>query len=319
MTKTSAVLVGQAVGDSLGMPFEHFADGVHPDLAAWDGTFKAGTYHKLPRGHWTDDTEMAECLARSLVAKGGFDGEDVARRYLAWSQGTPHGMGGTTREAMRRLAEGASWTASGVTFADQNAVGSGPPMRAAPIGMLQDLPTTVHGTCLMDAWITHASWEAVSASYAVAMAVRLAPDRGGLALLRDVTALVANAERQGYCVKHGPTKVSEDLGYAVGFLQAGVPVGSIVPQPFSRRGNARSIVATALYCACACDDFRTGVIAAVRLGGDTDTRGAIAGAVLGARFGLEGIPDEYKRDLLRFEDLCQLDRQLVDLSKKRKV
>jgi ADP-ribosyl-[dinitrogen reductase] hydrolase len=319
VTKTSAIMVGQGVGDALGMPFEHFADGVHQALATWDGTFKAGTYHKLPPGHFTDDTEQAECLARSLIANGGFDGEDVAKRYLTWSQGTPHGMGGTTREAMRRLAEGAPWTASGVAFADPNAVGSGPPMRAAPLGMLQDLPTTVHGICSHDAWITHASWEAVSASYAVAMAVRLAPDRSGLTLLRDVTALVANAERQGYCAKHGPTKVSEDRGYAVGFLQAGVSVASIVPQPFSRRGNARSIVATALYCACGCDDFRSGVIAAVSLGGDTDTRGAIAGAVLGARFGLEGIPDEYKRGLLRFEDLRQLDQQLVDLSKRRKA
>ena len=317
--KTAAVLVGQAIGDSLGMPFEHPTDGLHPDLASWDGIFRPGTYHKLPAGHWTDDTEMAECLARSLVANDGYDGADAARHYLAWAQGTPHGMGGTTREAMRRLAEGVPWTESGVKFADPNAVGSGPPMRAAPLGMIQELPTTVHGICAADAWITHASWEAVSASYAVAMAVRLAPDRGGLALLRDVTALVANAERQGYCDKHGPTRVSEDLGYAVGFLQAGVAVASIVPQPFSRRGNARSIVATALYCACASEDFRTGVVAAVSLGGDTDTRGAIAGAVLGARFGLEGIPDEYKRGLLGFEDLRQLDQQLADLSKKRKA
>ena len=52
------------------------------------------------------------------------------------------------------------------------------------------------------------------------------------------------------------------------------------------------------------------MIAAVRIGGDADTRGAIAGAILGARFGLEGIPDEYKTGLHRFDDLARLDREL---------
>lgn len=75
-TRTHAVLVGQGIGDGLGMPFEKLGDEVHPDLATWDGSYQPGTWHELPRGHWTDDTEMAECLATSLVACRGFDGAE---------------------------------------------------------------------------------------------------------------------------------------------------------------------------------------------------------------------------------------------------
>jgi ADP-ribosyl-[dinitrogen reductase] hydrolase len=305
--KTPAVMVGEAVGDSLGMPFEHFSDGVHPDLAAWDGSFRPGTYHKLPAGHFTDDTEQAACLASSLVSQGCYDGEDVARRYLAWSRGTPHGMGGTTRTAMGRLAEGVSWRDSGVSFDSPDMVGSGPPMRSAPIGVFFTHFADIYAACNLDATITHASWEAVSASYAVAIATCFSRVTCG----HGAELLEAVIERLEEVEKGRITKVAEDLRYALSFLKAGVAAKEIAPQPFSRRGNARSIVATALYCAAAADNFRDGVIAAVSLGGDTDTRGAITGAILGARFGLEGIPDEYKQGLLKFEELRQLDQRLI--------
>ena len=307
--KTPAVLVGQAIGDALGMPFEHFSDGVHKDLAAWDGSFRPGTYHKLPAGHWTDDTEMAECLATSLVTRKGFHGADIAKRYLAWSQATPHGMGGTTKAAMALLARGVPWTGSGIEFDSPYKVGSGPPMRAAPIGAYNFAPKMIFDICRQDAYITHASPEAVAASYAVAIAVRLALNAPKPHMLLDeVTHQILDAEREYSLV---PTLVRQDLQRACIEANTGTPAIQIAPYPFSRRGNACSIVTTALYCAATCENFRDGVLAAVKLGGDTDTRGAITGAILGARFGLEGIPAEYKHGLLKFEQLQQLDQQLV--------
>lgn len=96
---TPAVLVGQAIGDALGMPFEKLGDEVHPDLGTWDGmSFRKGTFHDLPPGHWTDDTEMAECLTQSLLQHGAI-GEDTAKRYLEWARGTPHGMGGLSQRS----------------------------------------------------------------------------------------------------------------------------------------------------------------------------------------------------------------------------
>lgn len=306
--KTPAVLVGQAVGDSLGMPFEKLGDEVHPDLATWDGSYQPGTWHKLPAGHFTDDTEMAECLATSLIMCRGFDGADVARRYLAWSQGTPHGMGGTTRLAMEALAEGVSWQHSGITFDDPNKVGSAPPMRAAPIGAYYLNEASILGACKRDAYITHADPEGAAASIAVAMTVHLMlQDVEPHAALPHVLEVLKRAK-----LVNPPTHVENSLCDAQSLLDC------MLPEMFTstyagRRGNAWQITATAIYCALHHDNFRDGVIAAVKLGGDTDTRGAIAGAILGARFGLEGIPAEYKAGLNQFERLAQLDRNLRGL------
>ena len=120
-----AVLVGLAVGDALGMPFERRGDAVHKDLPTWNGHFRPGTYHKLPAGHWTDDTEMALALASSILDGHCYDPHAAARWYLSWAEGTPHGMGGSTRKAMAKLAAGVPPHASGTTFEDPDTVGNG--------------------------------------------------------------------------------------------------------------------------------------------------------------------------------------------------
>jgi ADP-ribosyl-[dinitrogen reductase] hydrolase len=304
---TPAVLVGQAVGDALGMPFEKLGDEVHSDLATWDGSYQPGTWHKLPAGHWTDDTEMAECLATSLHACNGFDGRDVARRYLAWSQATPHGMGGTTRAAMEKLAIGADWRRSGISFDDPNKVGSAPPMRAAPIGAYFSNESTIFNACRQDAYITHADPEAVAASFAVALSVHLVLQ--GIEPT-DVLPRVLAAIHRATLVSP-PTHVEKSLADAHAALVLGHSPELFTSECAGRRGNAWQITASAIYCALWATNFRDGVIAAVKLGGDADTRGAIAGAILGARFGLEGIPDAYKQGLLKFEELRQRDQRLT--------
>lgn len=313
-TKTSAVMVGLAIGDALGMPYETLDETVHDGLATWDGSFQPGTFHNLPRGHFTDDTEMATCLAESLVANHGFVGEDVAARYLRWSQGTPHGMGGTTRSAMRALHAGASWENSGVVFVNPEEVGSGPAMRCAPLGAQRARTVTeqwLPAVCFLDAAITHVHPEAYASSMAIAMAVNLAADDWPPSpiIIKVLAAL---------CNMHDgeSTLVYQELKRVRDAIQSGKPFTT------SCRGNARSITSSAIYCALSTRSFRDGVVAAVKLGGDADTRGAIAGAILGARFGLEGIPEEYtfgeykageyRPGVKDFARLAALDRALVE-------
>ena len=255
---------------------------------------------------------MAECLATSLIACHGFDGADVARRYLAWSQGTPHGMGGTTRLAMEALGEGVRWQHSGIAFDDSHKVGSAPPMRAAPIGAFYKNGAALLNACRSDAYITHADPEAIAASFAVAMTVSLALQDGvtrRAILPHVIDRLISFSRRSGS--QHPQTHVEGALIRASITLSLGASPEEFMNASAGRRGNAWQITATAIYCALHHDSFRDGVIAAIKLGGDTDTRGAIAGAVLGARFGLEGIPDEYKTGLHRFADLSRLDHELL--------
>jgi len=285
--RTPAVMVGQAIGDALGMPFETLDDKIHPDLASWGGEFRPGTFHKLPAGHYTDDTEMAMCLAQSLIACREFSGKDVAARYLAWSQDTPHGMGGTTRKAMAALARGVTWTLSGTPlFGVDVPVGSGTAMRAAPLGVVfgnSNNLTRLLEVCDMDARITHNHDEAVAASMAVAMEVHKALE--GMPPLQATCDFINN---------HFPrSRIASGLELAERALADRVPWHKFC-QRIGNRGNCYQIVVTALYCAaCDPDLFLTPVVNAIALGGDTDTRGAIVGAIQGARCGLEAIDAEY--------------------------
>src|SRR5271169_5066326 len=158
-----ATLVGCAIGDALGNPFE-MRPAASPMLTQWDGLFKAGgTFWKGEAGQYTDDTLMSMALAASLIEHRGYDPEDVSKKYLAWMEsGNTRGIGGTTAFALHRVKLGAAWNESGLTHnADGTETGgNGTAMRASPIGIYyrDDLAKLLE-VAMTDASITHNSLE----------------------------------------------------------------------------------------------------------------------------------------------------------------
>lgn len=47
-------------------------------------SMRGGGPHGLAAGLWTDDTSMALCLAQSVLSAGGWDAEDTMKRFLNW-------------------------------------------------------------------------------------------------------------------------------------------------------------------------------------------------------------------------------------------
>src|SRR5208282_93978 len=170
-----ATLVGCAIGDALGNPFE-MKPAASPALQQWDGLFKAGgTFWKGQAGQYTDDTLMSIALSLSLIEKGGFDPDHVAQEYLAWyNSGNTRGIGTTTASAIVRLKLGANWQESGLTHSVDGlpAGGNGTAMRAAPLGLYyRNDPEKLLKAAVADASITHNSHEPKMGSVAVALAV----------------------------------------------------------------------------------------------------------------------------------------------------
>ncbi len=132
-----ATLVGCAIGDALGNPFE-MDPANKPRLLEWDGLFKeGGTFWWGQPGQYTDDTLMSLALAASLLEFQGFNPEDVGLKYLAWMEsGNTRGIGGTTAAALTNLKFGSTYLTSGLTHNDgKPACGNGTAMRASPIGL----------------------------------------------------------------------------------------------------------------------------------------------------------------------------------------
>ena len=138
MSKTDrfrGALLGLAVGDAVGMPFEFRAPGTFPTVTDMVGGGSFG----LPPGKWTDDTSMALCLADSLLETRGFDPLDQITRYVRWwrdgyrsSTGECFDIGNTTLDSLARF-ERSGEPLAGST--DSYASGNGSIMRLAPVPM----------------------------------------------------------------------------------------------------------------------------------------------------------------------------------------
>lgn len=133
--KIRGMFLGVAIGDALGMPLEFLSEDerkkkgwvdkyISPDGHKWFNGRKAGT--------WTDDWFYTRLVAESIIACGGIDLDDLAKRHADSYRSGEYkiGAGKATREALKKLAEGIHWSLSGTP----NAGGNGVAMKVAPLG-----------------------------------------------------------------------------------------------------------------------------------------------------------------------------------------
>ena len=71
-------------------------------------------------------------------------------------------------------------------------------------------------------------------------------------------------------------------------------------------GYVVSTLEAVIWCLLNTDDYKTLVLDAVNLGGDTDTVGAIAGGIGGLYYGVQQIPADWLKVLKRREYLEEM-------------
>ncbi len=304
----TATLTGLAIGDSLGMPFETHPH-TSPDLLRWDGTFWSGAPNtrqpKRQPGEWTDDTKMALALTRSLIESGGYNPASATSHYIEWYHtGDLRGIGKTTREAMDRIIRGHHWNSSGVLHAK----GNGPSMRIAPMGVFyrSSLITAAEMT-RVDAWITHRSQEAQEGAVAVALGIALLAE--GTVKKKELLRPILHLLQGG---AEGFTTLTEArLDELNKFLAEGPDHPKVVQYLLDKGTSAvtEQTVPAAFLCFLATDNFKDAVEMAVRAGGDTDTVGAITGALAGTYYGKEQV-EPYLNQLEDADILMELDHML---------
>jgi len=319
MKKTSAVLIGKAIGDSLGMPFEtkNWND---PALMAWDGkSFGSSDFHKLGPGQWTDDTGMALALTRSLLACDRFIPASVAQHYLDWFEGpTFRGAGKTTRKALENLKNGIPWYDSG----EVGALGNGTAMRIAPLGVFyKDEPSKIIKYAKLDAIITHDSHEAQQGSIAMAMAISLLLNGvkkeemlEGIRRILELSRVLDNINLMSWDPPRPVNKTIHDTLKNKDYNRELDRNGGnrIISQLIL--GNKYTVieaVARSFYVFVATRSFEEAMELSIRAGGDTDTAAAMVGALCGAYYGLEGIPESYIAPIENKDYILKLDQELI--------
>jgi poly(ADP-ribose) glycohydrolase ARH3 len=241
--------------------------------------------------YYTDDTQMAIGVAESLVEHSGFDGPHMASRF-ADNFDASRGYGFGAHTVILQLQGGAAWDEPGEKlFGGQGSFGNGAAMRAAPVGALyhDNLPR-LRRVAEAQASITHThpigKQSAVLQAAAVAAALRFDienDDFDELAFVDTVTDSVGSLEHW------------LDAGYKdMRTLLRLHPLPEEVAETLGNGIEAQLSVPTALYAFTAhYDSFAQAVLYAVRLGGDTDTIGAMTGAIAGAFHGASAIPPNW--------------------------
>jgi len=286
------VLLGTAVGDSLGLP----AEGLSPTRAKklFGGEWRQRLV--LGRGMVSDDTEHTVFVAQSLLAHPNSP-ELFARRLgwclRGWLLSLPAGIGFATLRAILRLWVGFRPTRSGVFSA-----GNGPAMRSAPLGaFFASSPETLNDYVRRATLLTHTDPKALvgakAVAYLTAWCLRESPGEAPeletlLSLLRSAAdgdkdwLELVNAIAQAHERDVSVAEFARNLG-----LEKGVT------------GYIYHTVPVAVYAWLRhFGDFKGTLTAVLDCGGDTDTVGAIVGALQGAVVGEGGIPDEWTQRLV---------------------
>ena len=280
-------LLGTAVGDALGLPFEGLsarrAARLFPNMAT----------HKLILGHGmvSDDTEHAAFVAQALIRSGGDPGafaKNLARSLRWWLVGLPAGVGFATLRSIVKLWLGWPPARSGVFSA-----GNGPAMRSAILGVaFGQAPEKLKAFVKASTAITHSDPKAYIAALAVAAAAIRSDERSNADWRADF------ARRLGQLIGDGEAREFLELvTMAIDSAGRGEPVAQFASACGSKNG-----ISGYCYHTVPCvlqvwfrfgDDLDRGLPEIFSAGGDTDTAGAIFGAIVGARAGKEAIRKEW--------------------------
>ncbi|MET0554161.1 MAG: inositol monophosphatase family protein [Vicinamibacteria bacterium] len=268
LSRAQGCFFGQVAGDSLGSQVEF------ETAAAIASAHPGGVRALVDGGRWqtlagqpTDDSEMALALARSILAEGGYEPGAAYAAYREWYRSQPFDVGNTTRAAL-----------NGYLMGESQANGS--LMRAAPLGVL-----------------AHAAAPAQAAEWARADSALTHPH------LVCGDAAAAYVVAVGDAVAHGDARHAwtAALSWARGArAQASVlaALEAAEQEPRAADGENQGWVLIALQNAfhdlLHAESVEAGVVASVARGGDTDTNAAIAGALLGAVHGREGLPASWR-------------------------
>lgn len=302
-----AVLLGVAVGDALGVPFEFKSRDLMRKIPCV-GMIGHGT-HNQTAGTWSDDSSLTFCLAEALTEER-FDLEVLGQNFVRWmnegywtARGEVFDIGITTAEAIRRLAKGVPAKASGNYTVDSN--GNGSLMRILPLLFLtHSLPMSERFELTRQvSSITHGHIRSVIACFYHLEFARL--------ILDGVSTWDAYWQLQKdlppFLVGIGIEK--SEIGHFDRLLVSNI--ASLPEAEIRSDGYVVHTLEASMWCLLTTECFRDAVLMAVNLGADTDTTGAVVGGVAGLVYGIGGIPEEWLEVLARREDIEDLAKRMA--------
>ncbi|MFZ5827217.1 MAG: ADP-ribosylglycohydrolase family protein [Bacillota bacterium] len=261
-------LLGLAAGDALGCTLEFMSrEAVRARYPGGHREIVGGGPFSFAAGEWTDDTAMALCVARGIIESPEAPVEAVGAHFMAWFHASPPDVGNTIRLALSTYDRTRSWEAASREVRarlGEQAGGNGALMRT--------LPTAIgYGERVAEALAIgqmthpHPESDAAVAAYHTMVNALLDGASKAEALEAAIGAAGPLAERLAGLGQR-PEAAIRSSGYVVHTLEA------------------------AIWAFLRADSLEECIVAAVNLGEDADTVGAVAGGLAGAAYGPFAVP-----------------------------
>lgn len=332
-SRAYGALAGLALGDALGMPTQAMSPAqiraVYGRITGLvDGDASQPYAPGMPAGSVTDDTEQALLIASLLVRGRGsssgrvaLDAGEFAHALLAWEdsmiqRGSLDLLGPSTKAALERVRAGEDPLTVGGAGTTNGAA-----MRVTPIGIA--MPTADPEAFADSVWsscqVTHATRQGFQSAALVAAAVSMGIDversttPNLRALLWKAVTYVDSLPERGAWTPDPDVVAATRRAMQLAANPASSSLECLVEQVGTSVASAQAIPMA--FALLARDPSPRALLDAANLGGDTDTIGAIAGAILGAALGVELLPTD---SLSRIEEVSHLAlptvaRELLEL------
>ena len=304
-SRAYGALAGLALGDALGMPTQALSPeqirAVYGTITGLvDGDASQPYAPGMPAGSVTDDTEQALLIASLLVRGRGtssgrvaLDAGEFAHALLAWEdsmiqRGSLDLLGPSTKAALERVRAGEDPLTVGGAGTTNGAA-----MRVTPIGIAMP---TVDPEAFADAvWsscqVTHATRQGFQSAALVAAAVSFgidaarSPSLDLRSLLWKALSYVDSLPERGAWTPDPDVVAATRRAMQLVANPASSSLECLVEQVGTSVASAQAIPMA--FALLARDPSPQALLDAANIGGDTDTIGAIAGAILGAALGFE--------------------------------
>jgi ADP-ribosylglycohydrolase len=285
--RAAGVLLAQACGDALGAGTEFQST---PLPASTPIAMTGGGAFDWAPGEWTDDTQMSIVILQAAELAQANQGsltdhlDDIVSGWLTWAKQAKD-VGTHTRTVLNKgatTAAGLAQAAAAVHQRHGRSGGNGSLMRTAPVALA--LFSDTHGTAAAARAIsdlTHHDPHAGDACVLWCAAIQHAITRGAFDLVDQLQLLPA--DRRDYWqarideAEANDATTFEKNGWVVHALQAAWSLITRTPAHDPTQHLSQALEGAA------------------RLANDTDTVGAIAGALLGARWGASAVPEQWQR------------------------
>ena len=245
------------------------------DKHPWITEMVACPVFGLPPGYWTDDGSMAMCIMDSYVRNGGYNLKDIAATFVEW-----------LKEGYLSSVDGRSFDVGGATYSSVTAF--------AHTGSLVNGREDSQG---------NGSIMRFSPSYLIAQ-----KERDPAKVMHEISDLTHSSARV--------REVVDRFAKVLGEHMSGKRTTEVSPyktrEEVNNSGWAVSTLQAALWAFNTTESFEEGLVAAVNLGGDSDSIGAVLGQIAGAYYGFEAIPERWIKAVKTWRKVDALIEDFLD-------